>query len=89
MAYVGDEEVFFSGSDELMHDERKMIQDAYNNDARGNPITRTEDEYEPLPPLDIDPSLFEEIVIEPEKFKSRCRIPRVYSGATRRRSIRA
>ena len=72
LAYVGDEEIFFSGNDEIEESE-DIFQDLFGDDGRGNPIVETSDDEEPLPPLDLDPSLFEEIVIKPKPFKSRCK----------------
>ena len=78
LATIGDEEIFFSGSDATWSNPLLGMMDPYysREDTRGNPIeAESSEDWDELVPLDLDPKLFEPIDIRPEPYRSRCRKP--------------
>ena len=78
LATIGDEEIFFSGSNATWSNPLLGMADLFysEGDTRGNPIeAESSEDWDELVPLILDPKLFEPIDIRPEPFISKCRKP--------------
>ena len=79
LATIGDDEIFFSGSSSSWNNPLLGFMDPFysEGDTRGNPIAASEPSSsdEDVPPLDLDPSLFEPIDIKPIPYTSTCQKP--------------
>ena len=79
LATIGDDEIFFSGSSSSWSNPLIGFVDPFYSEGntRGNPIAASEPSSsdEDVPPLDLDPSLFEPIDIKPVPYTSTCERP--------------